>query len=301
MQAMHEVDVVQAAVNPVLEPDDGSLDPVTGDVLTQVTTELSRMTSLLGRGSASARRRIAEIQAQVAARLRAIAKLMTSSRIDPWIRLRLSPADALLSPSTNPARVGVFPVSANPLHWGHLLCGLTVMARAGLDKVIYVITSDSCPAEDLFPEEIRRGGAADAIALFQPLFTLVPTSAGKSLGGPSSLFRLLGLNAQQMVEAFYISAGECSPSSSIEELIATLLGGGAAHNERMHSVNLVVINDAGQRPTLENPRTLVVPAPLPAASAAGIRAALRSPQHRDELAFLPAGVFRHFRMLSVFD
>jgi hypothetical protein len=280
------------------------LDPVTGDVLMQVMTELANMMSLLAR--APARRRIGEIQTLARILLHQVAKLIMTREINPWIRLRMSPDDAPLPPSPSIVRVGVFPLSANPIHWGHLLSGLSVMARARLDKIIYVIGRDSSPDAQLYPEELRRGAAAEAIALFQPLFTLVPASAGKTLSGPASFFRLLALNGPQAMEAFYIFGYESDRPVSMKDSIETPGNEGGrnamGHNERMHSVSIVRIDaEPEERSSPENPRLLAIPSPLPCASSAAVRAALLSSLHRDELAVLPACAFRHFRMLSAFD
>lgn len=280
------------------------LDPVTGDVLMQVMTELANMTSMLGR--AAARRRIGEIQGLVRALLHQVAQLIMAGEIDPWTRLRMTPDDPPVSPSADVVRIGVLPLSANPIHWGHLLSGLSVMVRARLDKIVYLICHDPSPATELYPEELRRGAAAVAIALFQPLFTLVPAQAGKSLDGPASFFRLLGLNGQQTVEAFYVSGYESGASISIIETMEALHAEsnriGAGHNERLHPVSLVRMDAAaGEGPASGNPRLLVIPSPLPWVSTSAVRAALSSSLHRDELSALPACAFLHLRMLSSFD
>jgi len=258
------------------------------------------MVSPLGR--TSSRRRIEEIQGIAGSLLRRIEDLIAAHQINPWTRVRLSPDDPPVPLLPRAARIGVFPLSANPLHWGHLLSGLAVMAQARLDKIVYIVALDSPQSEDLYPEEMRREAAAEAIALFQPLFVLAPGSAAKTLSGPLSFFRFLGLNGQQRLEAVYISGHECSTSTSMRETLDALQNNGAAHNERMHTTAVAHLEpNAASKPASPDRRALAFPSPLPAASAVGIRAALRSPVHRDELAFLPACVFRHLRVLSAFD
>ncbi len=284
-----------------VENDVGGLDPVTGDVLVQVTAELANMASFLGR-----RRRVEEIQVRIRALLRRIGGLISAQKINPWARIRLSAAESPIFPSSNVPRIGVFPLAANPIHWGHLLTGLSVMAHARLDKVLYVIAPDSSRSEDLYPEEMRRSSAAEAIALFLPLFSLVPAFPGKPAGGPASFFRLLGLNAQQVMETFYIRAEEGdAPGSApmtVEALMKESRVTSAAHDGRLHHVSLICVGGNGEGNQAPGPvRTLTVPAPLPDVSSEAVRAALRSPLHRNELAFLPACAFRHLRMLSVFD
>ncbi len=278
----------------------GRLDPVTGDILTQVMTELATMMSLLGR--TSARRRIREIQVLVRALLHRTAGLIRAGEIDPWVRLRMSSDDPPVSRSEGTLRIGVFPLSANPIHWGHLLSGLSAMDHARLDKVVFVLAHDPFPTTELYPEELRRGAAAEAIALFQPLFTLVPPS-GKPLDGAASFFRLLGLNGQQSIEAFYISGCESGASASVAETTEALRSQGARTRAgSLHSVSVVRIETgSGEGPSLEDPRFLLIPSAPPEVSTAAVRAAMRSAQGRDELAALPACAFRHLGMLSGLD
>jgi hypothetical protein len=270
----------------------------------QVMTELASMMSLLGRAPAG--KRISEIQVHVRALLHQVAKLVTAQEVNPWIRLRMTAEEPPVLPSAQAVRVGVFPLSANPIHWGHLLCGLSVMARARLDKIVYVIAQDASPSAELYPDELRRGAAAEAISLFQPLFTLVPASAGKSMSGPASFFRLLGLNNQQAMEAYYISAYESGGAASLTEIMDGLWGHGnghpQSHNENLHPVSLIRVDRIlEEKPSLRNPRVLMVPQPLPGISTNAVRAALLSALHRDELSALPACAFRYLRMLSAFD
>jgi hypothetical protein len=280
------------------------LDPVTGDILLQVMTELASMMSILGRAPAG--RRITEIQARARAFLHGVARRMAAREIDPWTRLRMSPDEPIMPPSRSPARIGVFPLSASPIHWGHLLSALSAMAAARLDKVAFVISSDSSPATELYPEELRRGAASEAVSLFQPLFTLVPASAGRTINGPASFFRLLGLNGQQMVEAFYIAWSESASGAPAMEIMDALWGrsgASAGYNEKLHAVSLIMIGPRGAelRATGMSQRVLAVPPALPWVSTAAVRSALCSTLRRDEIAALPACAFRHLRMLTAFD
>lgn len=304
MQSPGEVSIERRTAEPSPELESGWLDPVTGDVLMQVMTELASMMSLLGRAPAG--RRISEIQAHARALLHQVARLVTAQEINPWIRLRMTPEEPPIAPSAYPVRVGVFPLSANPIHWGHLLSGLSAMARARLDKIVYVIAHDASLSTDLYPEELRRGAAAEAISLFQPLFTFVPASAGKTVSGPASFFRLLSLNSQQTIEAFYISAYESGSSASIMEIMDALWrrasGNAQGHNENQHPVSLIRVDGIrGEKPALQNPRVVMVPQPLPGISTHAVRAALMSALHREELSALPACAFLHLRMLSALD
>jgi hypothetical protein len=304
MQSADEIILDQEAADPAVAGKDvGRLDPVTADVLMQVMTELANMLPFLGK--ASGRRRVGEIQEQTRTLLHQISKLIAAREINPWTRLRLSSAEPPVLPLAGVPRVGIFPIAANPIHWGDLLSGLSAMAAARLDKILFVLAPDSCPPSDLYPEEMRRSAAAEAIALFQPLFALVPAFSGKSPSAPACFFRLLGLNGQQKVEAWYISKDECASRESpaqVREALMKERGNGAWYSEKLHPASVAVIDaNAGGSPVSEGSRMMTVHAVLPGVSSAAVRAALRSPLHRDELAALPACAFRHLRMLSAFD
>jgi hypothetical protein len=300
MQSPSELMENRTVQSACCETDEGWLDPVTGDILMQVMTELASMMTFLGRPGAG--RRITDVQGVARDLLHQVARRITAQEINPWTRVRMSAEEPALSPASCAARIGVFPLSANPIHWGHLLSALSVMARARLDKIVFAIASEPSAAAELYPEELRRGAAAEAISLFQPLFTLVPASAGKTTNGPASLFRLLALNNQQTVEAFYVSAWEPGSTTSIVETMDALWSRSAERNERLHSVSLVRIESShGESPSAQDGRVLTVPQALPWISTGSVRTALRSSLHRDELAALPACSFRHLRMLTAFD
>src|SRR5438067_622676 len=60
-----------------------------------------------------------------------------AGEIDPTIDLRMHSQDAPKALAPRTARVGFYPVAADPFHWGHLLIGLQAMASLKLDKVVY--------------------------------------------------------------------------------------------------------------------------------------------------------------------
>jgi hypothetical protein len=67
-------------------------------------------------------------------------------------------------------RIGFFPVSADPFHWGHLLIGLSAMARFTLDKVIYVLSGSDERKPGMTPPGIRHPMGRSILNLFTPLF-----------------------------------------------------------------------------------------------------------------------------------
>lgn len=51
--------------------------------------------------------------------LASVAELMRTGQIDPYRRIRLAERDGSAPIYGETLRVGVFPVAADPLHWGH--------------------------------------------------------------------------------------------------------------------------------------------------------------------------------------
>ena len=111
-----------------------------------------------------------------------------------------------------------------------------------------------------------------------------------------------------MIEVVYIAGHErrafdaSTGGGILGNLLHEIGRNGAPYDSRLHplTVALLVPDAAGQASPL-HPRVKVIQSPLPSASSAGIRAALRDPVRRDDLAALPASSFRHLRLLSGLD
>ena len=74
-------------------------------------------------------------------RLTAISDLANSDHIRPLRRIAVEKYGAPVPVEERPLRIGVYPLAANPLHWGHVLVGLTAMGIMGLDKIIFLIAN----------------------------------------------------------------------------------------------------------------------------------------------------------------
>jgi nicotinic acid mononucleotide adenylyltransferase len=88
--------------------------------------------------------------------------------------VRLSREDPVEKFSTRPLRLGIFPVNANPIHWGHLLAGLSAIVNARLDRVVYLVTTDMAGRRDMLPEDLRHDTARELLKSFEPLLCYSP-------------------------------------------------------------------------------------------------------------------------------
>lgn len=126
------------------------------------------------------------------------------SRPDDRARARVD--EAPRAPLNRRLRLGVFPVSANPLHWGHVLFSLEAIAALGLDQVVFIIQGrDPRKAELAATEDHRHRLARDVLQLLQPLAICSDLGLGNSLPGEDNVFRLLRLNSHRRVDAWYMA------------------------------------------------------------------------------------------------
>jgi nicotinic acid mononucleotide adenylyltransferase len=140
--------------------------------------------------------------------LASISELIEVGEINPYCRIRLSDLDAPALPVERPLRIGVFPTSADPLHWGHILCGLSSLASMKLDKVIFVIADRDPRKPRLTATEIRHRVARAVIEQFEPLFAYSPIALGTDYDGERNVARLLDLNSCQKIDAFYVAGAD---------------------------------------------------------------------------------------------
>ncbi|HUJ74917.1 MAG TPA: hypothetical protein VL359_08665 [bacterium] len=138
----------------------------------------------------------------------AVRDLHRRGRIDPLLSMRLVDGDAPVWGVPRRVRLGVYPIAANPLHWGHLVVGLSALARLGLDKVVFLIAGTDPRKPMLAPAEERHRLARAMIEMFRPLFAYSPLPLGTDLDGETNLGRLMALNATQPLEIFYIAGAD---------------------------------------------------------------------------------------------
>ena len=151
---------------------------------------------------------LSSIAACVEKRLSELAEILNGGAISPFRKIRLSESSPPVSEKEPPLRIGVYPLAANPLHWGHLLVGLTSLVAMRLDSVVFVIAGSDARKPGLVPSQIRHRLARDVIETFQPFFSYSPIALGTDLDGEMNLGRLFALNPGVPLHAFYIAGAD---------------------------------------------------------------------------------------------
>jgi len=234
---------------------DASLRPF---VLDDAIRRIRRFTSIQIQGMAqlaSDQARHACLHAIAACAMRwtdALAEMVLAGRTRPPWRLRLAETHPPARESPDTLQIGVYALAANPLHWGHILVGLTALVLMKLDRVIFVIAGEDPRKPFMLQQEIRHRLARTVIDAFEPFFEYSPIALGSGLDGETNLGRLLALNPRQRVHAFYVAGsdhyrrrnqrGEPDTIEKLEGLSRSLLETSASG----HTVSAVFIDRLGQ-------------------------------------------------------
>jgi hypothetical protein len=279
-------------------------EPVTRSIEVGLIPELACMARFLGR--APHNKPVSDIRRRLVAALDAVEALIVEGAIQPWRRVRLSAEDAQQPISLRPLRLGVYPLSANPIHWGHVLAGLSAMVHGRLDKVVYIVTTEEGRA-DMLPKESRHEAARELLKSFEPLLCYSPIARETSSDGESSVFHILDLNPTTRIDAFFLAgAKKCRRRNSITgepETIEKLENGvlrriyARRNNDgEMHSLSLLFLQ--GQEGFVA-PQTFIplrfIPSPMPDACSREILHALSKKRDPEVLSALPFSVFHHMQ------
>ncbi len=188
-----------------------------------------------------------EIAAAVNERLCTILDLARSGRIRPSQPLRLAEQEAPGPAVDRTLRAGIYPLAANPMHWGHILVALDAMAALELDKVAFVIAGSDSRKPRMTPAETRHSLARSVLESFSPIFAYSPVALGTDLDGETNFGRLLSFNANQGMEACYIAgmdhyrrrndADEPDTIEKLERIVGTQVQAG----NRLHAISLAFV------------------------------------------------------------
>jgi len=137
-----------------------------------------------------------------------IAGLIGRGEIDPSVRLRASPDDPPVPTVERTITIGVYPVTADPFHWGHLIAAMTAMAELKLDKVVFVIAGDDPRKTKMTQAPFRHAMGRHVLGMFAPLFGYSSIAMGTNFDGETNIFRILKLNEEQSIHAYYIVGGD---------------------------------------------------------------------------------------------
>ncbi|HEX4049051.1 MAG TPA: hypothetical protein VH309_14495 [Elusimicrobiota bacterium] len=195
---------------------------------------------------------------------RALARIqrrLDAGEIDPSRTVRLSEAD--LEPADDAhARIGVYPVAADPFQWGHLLIALRAVGDLGLDKVVFVLAGDDPRKPSMTPVEQRHPMGREVLAAFEPFFAYSPIAVGTTLDGETNVFRILALNPGRRVDAWYMvgddhyrvldKKGNPDTLAKLERNFDSALG----HSPTLHALKVAFIKR--EQPAEEVPTSLEV-------------------------------------------
>jgi nicotinic acid mononucleotide adenylyltransferase len=220
--------------------------------------------------------------------------------ICPHMKLAVSDMDLPRAFYNRAVRIGVYPISANPLHWGHIAVGLSAMAAYKLDKVIFV-PAGADPRKDLLPVDWRHGTCREILQKFSPLFEYSDIARNNNNDGESNVFKILALNPFQKMDAFYIAGTDhyyrFSPvkkgKDTIEKLEENMAQKYFYYNEMMHSLSVIFAQRQGGAclPVKTSLNTCFIPLLKFQASSTMVREALISKQNKASLALLPYTIY----------
>lgn len=238
------------------------------------------------------------------ARLTCIADLIEEGSLHPRCAFRTGAADPLPCPGEETLRIGIFPIAGNPIHWMHLLCGLSAMSILGLDKVVYVIAGRDDRKPDLLPAPLRHEIARETLSLFSPLFGYSPISLDSGRDGESAAIDLMRLNAGRDIHAFYLAGtdhcrrihpgtGRADTIGKLEILLGSERHSSLAKGSRFSVAFLIRRGAALQAPPSPLDLHFIPEGPLSCSSTA-IRAAMAGGDPA-ALSSLPHGVYSFLR------
>lgn len=153
---------------------------------------------------------IEKVRSEGRAALARIEKHVADGEIDPTVEIRSHDGHVGEPnvPSHRAARVGVYPVAADPFQWGHLLIGLKAIAEFKLDKVVFVLAGDDPRKPNMTKVAQRHPMGQAVLDTFAPLFAYSPIAVGTNYDGETNIFRMLALNTAHAIHAFYLVGGD---------------------------------------------------------------------------------------------
>jgi nicotinic acid mononucleotide adenylyltransferase len=237
------------------------------------------------------------VAASVDDQLERIADLAGSGHIRPFCRIALAEDEDVPPIEERKVRIGVYPLAANPIHWGHILVGLTALATLRLDKVIFIIAGTDRRKPFMVPAETRHRLGRLAVETFSPLFEYSPLALDTDLDGETNFGRLLMLNSRQSLQAYYIAGAdhyrrktERGEPDTIEKLEQVMEEQRTACNSR-HAVAAVFVRRQGvavPHDTAATSLNAVVLPPVPLSfSSTAVRRALSRDAYCEALVSLP--------------
>jgi hypothetical protein len=256
------------------------------------------------------RDRLHSIAAYIDASLDKISELSDSEQIRPLRQISLAEGDRPFPIEERGLRIGFYPLAANPLHWGHILVGLSSMASLRLDKIVFLIAGEDKRKPWMLSAHTRHRLGRSIIATFNPLFAYSSLALGTDLDGEMNFGRLLGINRDQRMEAFYIAGGdhyrratergEPDTIQKLEWIVEELEKAG----DGLHSISAVFLDREGANTQKEEVATslnvqVLPPLPLVFSSTAA-RQALGKEAFSEALGSLPYSYLQEIKAAGLY-
>jgi hypothetical protein len=144
-----------------------------------------------------------------------IKRLIIANRIDPRFVLNTSETAVGLPARDSgqiKAQVGVLPVTANPLHWGHILAALMSIHQLRLSAVIFLVqgemTQKSFLPDQLIETAARHRLVKTVLDDFAPLLRYSDVGMRNAKGGAEAIHDLSRLNRETPIDFVYLFAAE---------------------------------------------------------------------------------------------
>lgn len=176
-----------------------------------------------------------------------IQQRLDAGEIDPAARIRVGESDPVLPVTAHPARVGVYPVAADPFQWGHLLVALRAVGDLGVDKIVFVLAGDDPRKPNMTPVVDRHPMGREVLDVFSPFFVYSPIAVGTTLDGETNIMRILALNTEQRIEAWYMVGDDhyrlVDKNGNPDTLpkLARNFKADLGHNEALHELKVAFI------------------------------------------------------------
>jgi hypothetical protein len=223
--------------------------------------------------------------------LQSIDREIREGVIRPWSFLRLS-ANAPFPPLVgSPLNVGVYPLAADPLEWGHILAALATLAVAKLDRIVFIVIDGGGGEPQRLPLETRRTVARDVLGRFSPLLLYSPMRTEPGEGCIEAFFRFLSINERQPMGMHLLCGSPTGGDAAVPCTEVTrgmeeaMLHGLHGYDSWTHPISLVHIG--------EMKKDDLPPSSFPRAFVTVPRFAVRPGNAQAILASIPYSGFRH--------
>jgi hypothetical protein len=160
-------------------------------------------------------------------------------------------ARAILCRNTRP-NVGVFPLAANPVHWGHVIASLSAINALDLDVMVLM------PAGGGDGNERDRHAMVQGVTnVFGPILQYTDVTCGTNAPGECAVHDLLALNYHGIdFNLIWLAESELRIRRIMVQSISCLRDKSLLRRESYHHLDLTFIDGIGTKMVLFDPERL---------------------------------------------